>query len=1000
MLSGSASSASQWPRRTKSTPLVQTQATVAMAPSPCQVKNTYQQALAAANLAFERASDRATAKQGPHEQDRRSTENNDGEPKLEKRQSVRFTGVTAIPLRNRSITRREAPGYRTDNHPYESQSDVQSHDIELSGNDRASAALVQQVGEFGESDNASVPSSYRKLRKAKSMFSPGKAPSAVFSDGVACNRRHFHHQSLQSSHAYRESLSLADPPLRKSYSFLRGVTERLSTGSRQDEANDAAVQLARDQYLRQLEQQRMKEQPSLLGLGNHRKSQRAFRRTVRTSSTNSYGSAIASPLASVETPTVKDLGRRARSFSQTIKKKIKRVFKRDSDTEGIIPVQQIKASHPHYGDYILTSNGNEQRYPPVPEPDAELLLRVGSRESVNCIAAAHVENGGRPDSKRSAQSDDDEGTDKSRVTSWTDSTAANTINIPQTLERKRLSVIKEDGGPHQPSSSARHYEGTSNGYASFRQPVRQSSAGRVTGPIDPKRIFSALQKKIDENNRRAALDNSESGTDCSSSYPIRPPSERTPKRTSSIHKGAKAKSGALSRSDGANVPTSVVSSSLAVECFNDHFYQYGIESSNQDQKQQDSTDLQKGLTLQQFAETNEHRIPRPKRPLREVKSAFFPPSTRIERSNLSPYRRAMHASSENEAESPSRTNHRDRPPSERRSGAVTDRLRNGSVAESVSIYSGSSGGDFPKATGSSTSLAMSESSAEAGTAIITTAHPCEHEQSAYPAAMQHGYSSVASSGNWRNFMATQVASFEDFGTHQEQIDDTIPIKDSGHRRENAQVNSDEVNVGRLQSSCITHKQPLAIIQGKPKASRGSKYKISYPLGDRPPLRSIGHSVNAANVKEYENAPMHRTPEASRMTSNAENDRRALSHAFESSGGLREQNSHSSLKMQTGRRNSPTAASPRNSPERAERLRRLKSSSGSSLGKPLSKNKTHVSRRNSSSDRKIHGLDGSDKSPSAPQSQAGNHYQLVNSFLKNRRSVMRTSEDSGTDPAFL
>ncbi|KAF6225713.1 hypothetical protein HO133_009714 [Letharia lupina] len=968
MLSRGTSSASQQPRRAKSTPSIRPRSIIPTSPTTNNAETTHQEALTAANLAFERANEREMAKKAPNGQDTTSIANKDAGPRLGRRQSVRFAGPTAIPSRNRSITRREAPGSRTSLNPYESQLQSRSRNIEPSiySDERASTALAQPIGEFGESDNASVPSSYRRLRKAKSMFSPGKTPSAVFGDGIPYSRRHFHRQSLQSSDAYHEPLQVPDPRLRKSNSFFRGVTDRISTSSRQYVANDAAVQLARDQYLRQLEQQRLKEQPSFLGLGNRRKSQKGFRRTVRTSSTNSYGSAIASPLASVEPPKNKDLGHRARNLSQTIKKKFKRVFKRHPDAEDTIPVQQIKATHPHYGDYISTSDGKEQRYPPVPEPDAELLLRVGSRESVMYTTPNFVDKGARPGSIRSAHSDDDESNGKSRVTSWTDSTAANTINMPQTLERKRLSIIKEDGGPHQPSSSARQYEEGNNGYASFRQPVRQSSAGRVSGPIDPHRIFSALQKKIDENNREAALDDSEPGTDSSSSHHKARLSTRAPRRTSSIRKGAKAKSNSRSGSRGA--------------------------------KQQGFSDLGKGLTQERIAEMNERGIQLPKRPLHEVKSAFFPPSMRIERSNPSPYRRAMHASSETEADSQIRIDFEDRPQLEGPSSAVTGRLRNDSVTGSDSVYSRSSGGDTPKANRSSISLAMSESSGEAGTAIIITGQPGKNERSAHPVVIQHGYSSEASSGNWRNFMATQVASLEDYGTRQEQTYDAHPVKDSGHRREYAQVDSNDVNIGRLQSPTDILKQPLAIIQGNSNLLKASKHKVSRSL-DRSPLVNIRHSANAGNVQQNDNAPLSRASENSRKISKVESERRSLSRVHEPSGGLRQKNSHSSLKMQTEQRHSPTTANIRYSPERVERLRRLKSSSGTSLGKWSPRNENQASRHTPPGEKDY---DSHSPAPSSdvPQTQAGNNHKLVDSFLKGRRSVMRISEESGTDPAFL
>ena len=958
---------------------------VLTAPSANNGDKIHQQALTAANLAFERANEREVAKTVTNGQDTISAE----KPRLERRQSVRFAGPTAIPSRNHSITRREPLGARARHHPYESGLQPQSQHIEPSilSDGRTSDVLAQSSGEFGESDNASAPSSYRKLRKAKSLFSPGKAPSAVFSDGVPYGKRHFRRQSFHSSDAYKEPLRLPDPRLRKSYSFLRGVTDRVSSGSRQYATSDAAVQLARDQYLRQLEQQRLKEQSSFLGRSNRRKSPKAFRRTVRTSSTNS---ATTSSLVPAEPQTAKDISQKARSLSQTIKKKIKRVFRRYTDAEDTVPVQHVNATHPHYGDYISTSDGKEQRYPPVPEPDAELLLRVGSRESVTYSAPGFVDKIARPGSIRSASSDDDESNTKSRVTSWTDSTAANTINMPKTLERKRLSVIREDGGPHQPSSSTRQYEGTSDGYAGFRQPVRQSSAGRISGPIDTHRIFSALQKKIDENNRETALDDNESGTDSSSGHRKARPSKPTPRRTTSLRKAAKPRDDSVPDSHGANLSSSPIFSASAMESFNNSFYQYENQSVNQEHEQQSFLDSRRSMTRQQIAEMDDRGILLPKRPLHEVKSAFFPPSMHIERSNPSPYKRVMHASNETEAESQSCVNMTNRPLSEGPVSAIAGRLRAGSVTGSDSVYSRSSGGDTPKGMRSSTSVAMSESSGEAGTAIIITGHPDKTEQTANPVATQHGKSSVVSSGNWKNFMATQVASLENCGTHQEPKDHVHPVRDSGHKRENAQLDSTEVTIGRLHSPADILAQPFAIIQGK---------SDRWETPKRSPLKTIDPSTMGGNVKQNESTPTSRTPGHLRRTSNVENERHPYNRVQGPSGGLWQEKSHSSLKMLADQKTSPTTANVRYSPERAERLRRIKSSTGMSLEKPLSEVQNQAN---------LHVPPGEEQYDSDHpqmnsvdvQTQAGENKKLVDSFLKGRRSVMRTSEESGTDPAFL
>ena len=64
------------------------------------------------------------------------------------------------------------------------------------------------------------------------------------------------------------------------------------------------------------------------------------------------------------------------------------------------------------------------------------------------------------------------------------------------MERKRLSIIQEHGGPHQPSSSiGRHMDEVSATHLPLS--ARHSNA-QVTTPIDSQRVYSALIKRIDQ----------------------------------------------------------------------------------------------------------------------------------------------------------------------------------------------------------------------------------------------------------------------------------------------------------------------------------------------------------------------------------------------------------------------------------------------------------------------------------------------------------------------
>ena len=86
---------------------------------------------------------------------------------------------------------------------------------------------------------------------------------------------------------------------------------------------------------------------------------------------------------------------------------------------------------------------------------------------------------------------------RSRVTSWTDSSMTGSVALRSgPLDRNRLSVIKEDGGPHQPSSSAGRHIG---GVSLFQEPLPSTtSEGQHLPPVDSQRIYSALIKRIEE----------------------------------------------------------------------------------------------------------------------------------------------------------------------------------------------------------------------------------------------------------------------------------------------------------------------------------------------------------------------------------------------------------------------------------------------------------------------------------------------------------------------
>lgn len=975
MLSRGASNASRRPQRSKSTPSFRPRAVTADECNIDESETLHQDALTAANLAYERAKERkktqkgATTGDGEREPKKASVDI----PNLGRRQSVRFVGPNAVPTRARSITRREAFDYKANHESHrQSYSSCLADPSFLSNED----SVIALPDDFGEVYVASEPSSYRRLRKAKSMFSPGKAPSAVIASGTPNSKRGFQRCSLQSSDAVGEPIRVPDPRLKRSYSFLRGVTDRLSTANRQYAAHDAAIELARNTYLQQVEQQKLNEQPPFLHLGRRAKTQKVFRRTVRTSSTNSYGSAISSPLSSEELKRPKGLGSMARTISQTWKDKINQVFKRSSNDRGI-PVQHLDATHAHYGDRTPASDGSAQRLPPFPEPNAELLRRVGSRDSSLHSRPFMFNKSPRASSIRSLSSDEEESNDKSRVTSWTNSTAANTINMPNFVERKRLSIIREDGGPHQSSSCTQQRDDSGNGYATFWEPLKQGSASHV----ETKRIFSALQREINQNNRKATTDDSDSGTNSDSDRQRKNQPRSIPGRRSSNRSGVRRVSiapEAIHHNQNLKVSTSGILNFPAGNCV-DHSLPQNTTKTSRSEYPQSYEDIQERLTPQEIANVNESSVFVSKRPLREVKSAFFPPSTRIERCNMSPFRRVMHAGSEDE-DAAIRSDFADQ------RAMIGSRIRNGSVAGSESVYSRSSSDQMTKAASSSLSLAGSESSGKLGTAVIIASRPSTQQPSARPVFPQE-YSSANYSGAWKDFLASQVASLEDTGRPHGLVGEDFSAKERGHRKESAQLDGDDMKIGTSRMPAIVPIQPLGILQGN---------SIGRPrsMGEMVPF-SNQHNPKRFRDRQNENTPVTPYLVSSQKQSNAEAGVSSSGTVKCPPSGSRQRPLQASLDSRNDSNNASATESPRVSPERTERLRRLQSSSSATLRKTSSNYENWA--LNNTINNAGHESDGS-RHPM--HTLAGKNHKLVDSFLKDRRNQMRISEESAIEPAFL
>lgn len=358
------------------------------------------------------------------------------------------------------------------------------------------------ISEFGSVSEpfSDEPSSYRKVRRTKSMLTPRRrlfTPSSPHTPlSQAPTLRHTASNSnINLDGATESRLGLR---IRRSFNFLRPAS-RVSANRRVDTSTgyyDEAVILARTQYLDCMPTQPAEQahrKPSII-FQKIRRQHKAFRKSVRSQAYEEPAGSSSSEAAIVDTTLAEPSNR---SFSATMRSRFMKVFGKSVSTTPAMPPQQLEATRRHFttdldnldhstsfDDYHVEENDERRQSFYVPtdpnvDPDEEL-----DRLSPNFNPSASRE------SLHSA-------TSRSRVTSWTNSSSTGSSGVRSGgLERNRLSIIKEDGGPHQPSSSAGRHIG---GIGMFQDPLPdEDEDGRPIPPVDSQRIYSALMKRIGE----------------------------------------------------------------------------------------------------------------------------------------------------------------------------------------------------------------------------------------------------------------------------------------------------------------------------------------------------------------------------------------------------------------------------------------------------------------------------------------------------------------------
>ncbi|PYI08024.1 hypothetical protein BO78DRAFT_442232 [Aspergillus sclerotiicarbonarius CBS 121057] len=339
--------------------------------------------------------------------------------------------------------------------------------------DQSLSAALPSISEFRGLDAgvAALPSSYRRLRKTRSMFSTGQRYSRG-SYGISSP------ESLNNNLA--EKVESQDGPhacgtLRRSMSFFRGDS-RASDALRHAKSHDAAIELARNHY-QQSGNRPCQPRKSSLTVLKLRREHKPFRKTLRTAVSDA--DAASTPSSAQRTANASSYGK-ARSLSSSIKKGLKRVLGLSK------PPVHLPAERTSSCDQQQTRETHSTAF----EMHAGSL--TNGVETTDMTRSQGAEGPVTHHEVRRSGSSESLATSRSRVTSWADSTIANTIVTPKAGDRSSLSIIDErESSIPKPEAS---------GDDSFTR----WSTPRPDGMIDSQRLYSALMRRIDGNNKQNA----------------------------------------------------------------------------------------------------------------------------------------------------------------------------------------------------------------------------------------------------------------------------------------------------------------------------------------------------------------------------------------------------------------------------------------------------------------------------------------------------------------
>lgn len=376
-----------------------------------------------------------------------------------------------------------------------------------------------------EDDIASMPSSFRRVRKTRSLFTTRMSASnseeanqdaLLLSTGSEARAS----QGLPSAPCAHQSIldreknhnGSLTPGLKapKSMSFLRSRRGRTSTSAAaQDPVLSFSPTLSKSSSHEHLFRSRILPKPSMFFGPKGGKIGQNMRKTLRQSSSNA-----ALPTSETTTSIHVSMRKKARKVSASLRSRFKNLFVPKSEDDAKLPAQQVEAQKTHVADLFDNHSVGSTAMEAMGFGDRSSVSRVSCRiPSLHAVPSSEQLRSRRGSIDSLGGEARRMSDDKSRVTSWSSTEGATIVtHRPQekveVSEHQRLSAITEHGAQAPvPSSISRRAKLGLQTITSQEELVAPCSIMERLPPgtmVDSQRVYSALMKKMSETQQHFA----------------------------------------------------------------------------------------------------------------------------------------------------------------------------------------------------------------------------------------------------------------------------------------------------------------------------------------------------------------------------------------------------------------------------------------------------------------------------------------------------------------